>query len=328
MNPTARQMLELTVTAAVFGLVLALWLIGTLLWFRRRARRVARVGQRLGLEGSTQAPERTLRLWHQGQSVATAVPDFSAPRGLFAALDRTLEQAGWKAQAPAVFGGMLALTLVLTAVSILLLHGPLPGLGISIAAMLVFWIVLRYRVNRQVVLFEQQFVDALDLAAQSLRAGHPLSGAFRFISEEIAAPVGPLFGEVCQQQDLGVGLEEALYRIARASPSADLRVFVAAVVIQMRSGGNLADMMHRIADVIRDRMRLNRRVRVLTAQTQFSKRVLLVLPVIIFFLLNLINPKYMHMLYGTFTGQCLMAAAVVSMVFGAWVMNRIANLQY
>ncbi len=328
MNAQAREIIELTVMAAVFGLVLTLWLIGTVLWSRRRATRHARVGQRLGLEELDQGTERTLRLWHQGQSVATSVPDLSPPKGLFAALDRALEHARWGLHAPAVLGSILAATLLLTALSFLLMRSPLPGLGVSAAAVLVFWVVLRYRINRQVILFERQFVDALDLAAQSLRAGHPLSGAFRFIADEIPAPVGPLFAEVCQQQDLGVGLEEALHRVARTSPSADLRVFVAAVVIQLRSGGNLADMMHRIADVVRDRMRLNRRVRVLTAQTQFSKRVLLVLPVAVFFMLNLINPAYMRALYTTFMGQCLLAGAIISMLFGAWVMNRMATLRY
>jgi tight adherence protein B len=327
-NIPARGIIELTVMAAVFGLVLALWLIGTVLWSRRRAARAARVGQRLGLDAAEPGQERTLRLWHQGQSIATAVPDYAPARGLFTALDRALQRAGWGLRAPDVLGGILAVTLLLTVVSYLLTKGPLPGLGASGGVVLVFWVYLRRRIRRQEALFERQFVDALDLAAQSLRAGHPLSGAFRFIAEEIPAPVGPLFAEVGQQQDLGVVLEEALYRISRASPSTDLRIFVAAVVIQMRSGGNLADMMHRIADVIRDRMRLNRRVRVLTAQTQFSKRVLLVLPVAVFFLLNLVNPAYMHALYGTFTGRCLLAGALVSMLLGAWIMNRIAVLRY
>jgi len=87
-------------------------------------------------------------------------------------------------------------------------------------------------------------------------------------------------------------------------------------------------MMDRVAFVIRDRMKLSRRVRVLTAQTQFSKRVLLVLPFVIFMTLNLVNAKYMAPLYTTRTGQVLLMGAAASMIFGAWTMNRIAVLRY
>jgi tight adherence protein B len=100
------------------------------------------------------------------------------------------------------------------------------------------------------------------------------------------------------------------------------------VIIQVRSGGNLADMMHRLADVIRDRMRLKRRVRVLTAQTQLSKRVLLVLPFLLFGVLNLLNPTYMMPLYTTSMGRTLLVVAGTGLMLGVWVMNRLSVLKY
>jgi tight adherence protein B len=96
----------------------------------------------------------------------------------------------------------------------------------------------------------------------------------------------------------------------------------------MRSGGNLADMMERIAFVIRDRIRLSRRVRVLTAQTQLSKRILLVLPFVVFFVLHLINPRYMSTFYTTFNGQVLLGISGASMALGAWIMSRLLVIKY
>jgi tight adherence protein B len=324
---TAQHILDWAVRASVFGLVLALWLIGTLLWSRRRGRDQTQLSRRLGLAAKTTGA-RTLRLWRHGQSVTTQVPDARPPRGPLGALDLLLRQAGLQIGPGIVLVGLLGAAIGLTAASHVLLRNPLPGLALSAAGPVVLWAYLRHRVGQQEKLFERQLVDALELAAQSLRAGHPLSGAFRFIAEEIKPPVGALFAEICQQQELGMATEDALRSAARTSVSADLRVLVAAVIIQMRTGGNLADMMDRVAQVVRDRMRLNRRVRVLTAQTQFSKRVLLILPILLFLGLNVVNPSYMHTLYVTFAGQCLLAGAVASMLLGAWVMNRLAVLRY
>jgi len=154
----------------------------------------------------------------------------------------------------------------------------------------------------------------MELAARSLRVGHPLIASFQLIADEIPAPVGELFGEVCQQQTLGVAMDEALRSASESVDSADLRLLATSVVIQLRTGGNLADMMQRLSNIIRERNRLTRRVRVLTAQTQFSKRVLLALPFLVFISMNVINPTYMQPLYSTFGGQLILGCATVGML--------------
>lgn len=148
------------------------------------------------------------------------------------------------------------------------------------------------------------------------------------IAQEIPAPVGTVFSEICQQEDLGVSLDNALRKVCAATPSPDLKLFATSIVIQVRSGGNLADMMERLAAVIRDRLRLARRVRVLIAQTKLSKHILLVLPFFIFVVLNMVNPQFMKPLYSTSTGHKLLAFSAVAMFIGAWVMNRLAVLRY
>ena len=127
---------------------------------------------------------------------------------------------------------------------------------------------------------------------------------------------------------MGLKLEEAMERVASTTPSRDVQLFATAVTIQLRSGGNLADVMERLADVIRDRVRIGRRIKVLTAQTQFSKNVLIALPIILFFVLNLVNKDYMAPLITSTPGQLMMGAAIVNLLIGVWVMNKISVLKY
>jgi len=123
-------------------------------------------------------------------------------------------------------------------------------------------------------------------------------------------------------------VEEAIQTTAAQTTSQDLKLFAAAVIIQMRSGGSLADTIQRLADVTRDRMRLIRRARALTAQTQFSKRVLLSIPFLTALLLHYLSPDYLRPLYETPQGRTALAAAGLMLLVGAWIMNRMASLKY
>ncbi len=323
---------------AGFVLVLSLWLGVMLIWAQRRIRREAVVDERLGISprraGESENPaaggtQRTLRLWHDGKESTTLVPYMRKSRSPVQRLERMLRDAGWdpkkRMMLYLVLGGC---PLAFSAATLLLIGAALPGIGLAATTYLVFWIYLKSRISRQADLFDRQLVEALELAARSLRAGHPFSGAFRLISEEFPPPVGALFTEICQQIDMGMSLEDSLAKAAAASPSEDMKLLATSVIIQLQSGGNLADMMERAAFVIRDRMRLSRRVRVLTAQTQFSKRILLGLPFVVFVVLNILNYEYMQPFYTTFAGMIILCTALFCLLLGWWAMNRIAILRY
>ena len=107
-----------------------------------------------------------------------------------------------------------------------------------------------------------------------------------------------------------------------------MKLFATSVAIQLQSGGNLAELMDSLANVVRSRMRLNRRMRVLTAQTQLSKKVLIALPILLFIVLSLANPEYMSVFYKTTIGKYMLLTAVGIVSFGAWVMNKLTTLKY
>jgi tight adherence protein B len=297
-----------------------------ILWSVTRRKREEKIEKRLGLH-ELQEEEKVLSLWLEDR-VATTTVLKGRRKSLSERFEELRTAAGWEIPASSILATLASVVFFSLGGSYLFTKSLLPGAGVAAAIVLAFWFYLNHAIGKRVAVFERQFVDALDLAARSLRAGHPLLGAFRLISEEIAAPVSTVFGEVCQQQALGVSLDHALKNVAAKSWSSDMKLFATAVIIQLRSGGNLAQMMDRLAFVIRDRMRLSRRVRVLTAQTQFSKRVLISLPLVLFFLLNVLNPEYMRALYQTAAGRTTLTIGTVGLLLGIWVMNRMAVLKY
>lgn len=313
--------------AAAFGLVGSLWAGVLIAWAIRRLARRRRVQQRVGTLPAGLAV-RELSLWHDGKEVRTLVPAGPRRRRLGERIDLLFQEAGWGDSAWKIFGGValaaIMVFLLATALSHRIEVGGFAAVGIAVA----FYIYLWKRVFAQRARFDRQLIDGLELASRSLRAGHPLISSFRVIANEIPAPLGIVFDRVCQQQAVGVGLDQSLREMALSSFSSDLRFFATAVDLQLRSGGNLADMMDHLAGVIRSRMRLNRRVRVLTAQTNSSKWILVALPMVMFVVLNLISPEYMHTLYATAAGRILLMVVVISVVLGIIVMNHMAKLKY
>ena len=325
---TPEKIVELAASGAVFTLILCLWVGAVLIWIARRRAQSRSVKSRLGLENDNPEPVRELHLWRGQQRMSTTVPESVKDDSWGRRLESMCENIGWNA-GPASF--------LLLMVAILAATGALTGyvtgslvmaLAVAGALAIITHIYLGGRGARRRAIVERQLVDAMDLAARSLRAGHPLMGSFQLIADEMPPPVSHVFADLCQRQEMGASLEEALREAAARTRNADMKLLSTSLGIQMRSGGNLADLIGRLAGVIRERLRLNRRVKVLTAQTQMSKRVLLALPFVMFVLFNLLNPTYMAPLYDTSTGRLLIVIGVTGLAMGGWIMNRMAVLRY
>jgi tight adherence protein B len=319
--------LELWIAGSAFTLVLALWVMGLVAWQMHRSRVTGPLQRRLG----TAPPEdgdRELRLWRDGQEAVMRVPGRPDRLTLRQRLDKLQNDAGLQMPADTLLLWMLGLAAGLGLLVLAMFQSVWAAVGTVLLVIVGSQAYLDFRIRRHTSRFEKQLISALDLAARSLRAGHPLLSSFRLIAEEVPAPVGTIFARVCQQQAMGMGLEQALRRVAEETGSDDLKVFATSVVIQKRSGANLADMMDRLTEVIRDRMRLSAHIRVITAQTRFSTRLLLAVPILLFIIVNWINPQYMQPLYSTDTGKMLLAVGAAGMVLGAYIMKRMARLRY
>ncbi len=321
------KLAKLFIELSVAGLVLAVWMTGVTLWMLHHARRRRQVERRLAFEQQGRDEERVIRLWHDGQAVDAFVPEASH-MSWGQRLERIRQDAGWQMPMSRVL--ILVVFAVIAAATLTwVVSGHwLAVIGVVCVILIGFRAYLLRCISKQTALFEKQLIEALDLGGRSLRAGHPLSGAFKLIADEIGAPVSTIFQDVIEQEALGVSLQKALFNAAQRSPSQDMKIFATSVMIQLRSGGNLAEMIDRVAWVVRERMRLGRRARVLTAEAQLSKWVLLALPIGMFALLNLINPDYMEPFFTTTLGFVMIVVAVIMLAIGAWLMNRMASLKY
>jgi tight adherence protein B len=314
---------------SIFVLVFSAWTICVLLWMVQYARRRRRIQKRLGfeLDEETRKSE-TLQLWREEYQARRAAAAKQRKESLGERMERFRIEAGWKAPVGVVLLSVTGAAALACLTTILLGFGWMLGALAAAAVLVGFHMVTVRRIGRRIDLFERQFVEALGVAARALRAGHPLVGAFQLISTEIGEPVGTLFGEICQEQALGLDLQNSVRRVAETTHNTDLKLFATAVSIQMTTGGNLADVMDSLSAVMRVRMRLNRKIRVLTASTRMNRNTLLAVPVLLFAFLNVSSPDYIGVMYTTLLGRVLLAATVAGMLFGAWVMARISELKY
>ena len=145
--------------------------------------------------------------------------------------------------------------------------------------------------RRKVARIEKQMPEGMELLARSLRAGHTLPSAMNLLSVEMDAPLGTEIGIVYEEQRLGLGLSKALRRMGERVASRDLWYFITAVLIQTESGGNLAEIMENIGQIVRNRLNLKGKVQALTAEGRFSAIILLLLPIVILVGLVLHEPQ-------------------------------------
>ncbi len=176
--------------------------------------------------------------------------------------------------------------------------------------------------------FEEQFPEAIDLLARSLRAGHALTTALQLASEEMPDPVGPEFQLLFDRQNYGMSLPDALREFAARIPLLDARFFVTAVLIQRETGGNLSGVLDNLASVIRERFTVKRQVRVLSAHGRITGWVLGMLPPVVGAILFLLNPDLMSVMITDPLGNIMLAVGFGLQVIGVLIIRRIIDIEY
>lgn len=174
--------------------------------------------------------------------------------------------------------------------------------------------------------FEKLLPEALDLMVSAMRAGHSLNSALDLVAHEVAEPIGNEFRICFEEQNYGLEVSTAMYNLITRVPLHDLKMVVTAILIQKESGGNLAEVLDKVAYVIRERFRLKRQVRTHTAQGRMTGWVLTLLPIVLGFMLYLINPKDMSLLWKTAIGVKLLYAAGGMIFVGGLIIRKIVNM--
>jgi tight adherence protein B len=196
------------------------------------------------------------------------------------------------------------------------------GLG----AFLPFSYVKRKK-RRRVEAFEEGFPEAIDLLARSIRAGHAFATGLKVVAEEAQDPVKAEFRHVFEEQKFGLPLEESLLGLGDRIDLVDIRIFVTAILVQRDVGGNLAEILDKISYTIRERFMIRRQIRVYTAQGRMTGYLLAALPLIMGFLIWMMNSEYMEILFLSPVGRLSIAAAVVLQIIGFFVISRIVDIE-
>jgi len=244
-------------------------------------------------------------------------------------VEQLLETAGLKwgvtGLAHGSAGAFLAGFLVLT----LATGNGQPGLavltGIAFGSLPFFYV--RRTANRRVRLFEEQFPDCLEFISRSMRAGHAFSVSLEMVYREFSEPLASEFRRTFEEQNLGQPLDIVLKKLSQRIPSMDVQFFVSAVLLQKRTGGNLAELLDKLAHIIRERFKLRARVRAISAQGLMSGRILALIPVAVAALMFLVNPQYARFFIDDPVGHELVAGAVGLLAFGYFIIRRIVIIE-
>jgi tight adherence protein B len=181
--------------------------------------------------------------------------------------------------------------------------------------------------RRRVRRFEEQFPESIDLLGRSIRAGHAFPTGLKVVMEESPEPMATEFRQIFEEQKFGLPLDESLLGLADRIDLVDVRIFVTAVLIQREVGGNLAEILDKIAYTIRERFMLLRQVRTYTAQARLTGYILAALPVLLGFAITALNREYMMILFEEPIGRALIALAALLQFMGFLTIRRIIDIE-
>ncbi len=203
--------------------------------------------------------------------------------------------------------------------------GVAPVMGIAASMLPLVWLIMRRR--RRLRKFAKQLPDALELIARALRAGHSLSAGFHLVADEMSEPICVEFNRVFEEQNLGIPMDEALNSMTDRVPNLDLKFFVTSVILQRQTGGDLAEILDKIGELIRERFKIWGQVQALTGEGRLSGIVLLALPPALFLAVYRLNPEYVMVLFTDPMGKQMLAGGVILQILGALVIRKIINIK-
>jgi len=303
---------------------------GTYLWWINShgsaARRVARRLQLMSGSAS-RASERISILKQRRFSRHDVVDRLLHRMAIAKRIDQLLVQSGLKWSVEHFLLGSGAMLLL---GGLLTLRWPLPlpiRLGVALlSALLPLWFVRRAR-RRRLIRIEEQLPDAADFIARALRAGHSFTNVLQIVGNELPEPLSGEFRIAREEINYGVPMSEALHNMAGRIPLTDLRYVIIAVLIQRETGGNLAEILGNISQIIRARLKLVAQVRVLSAEGRMSAWILGLLPVAVGGMLVLTNYNYIKMLWTDPSGIRLLWYALAMVVVGVVWLRRVIRIR-
>jgi tight adherence protein B len=300
-------------------------------WFfadtkRRHQRRLQkRIKFLQGLSESTYLPQESL-LKSEGLSTIPLLHHTLKKMQRLEQVKTLLDQSGvsWSV------GHVVLLSLLLGAVGMCLAYfkfGPLGGLiGGGIGTVFPFWF-LKVKKKRRIKKFEKQLPESLDLLARGLKAGHAFASGLQLVATEMENPIGMEFFKTFKEYNHGLDLNTALLNLCNRMDLRDLRYFTTAVMIQRETGGNLTEILEKIAFLIRERFKLRNQIKALTAEGRLSGWILCLMPPGVGLILLRLNPDYIMLLVNHPLGRMMAMSALFFQVMGMLCIRKIVNIK-
>ena len=245
----------------------------------------------------------TLRRRIEMAGLTTSIPTYWIMSGVFAA------------------GIAVAIYLVGSPIWVALLAGFAAGLGFP------RWILGFMKARREKA-FTREFATAIDIIVRSVKTGLPVQEAMKVVSTEVPQPVAGEFKLLIESQKMGVTLEECMRRMFERMPTAEANFFGIVMTIQQKSGGNLSEALSNLASVLRDRKRLQGKIRAMSSEAKASAMIIGSLPPAVMILVYISTPEYIKLLFTTPIGNIMLIGCAVWMAIGIAVMKKMVSFKY
>lgn len=199
------------------------------------------------------------------------------------------------------------------------------GAGLILAATPLLY-VMRCRARRMHK-FEEMFPESLEFVARSMRAGHAFSVSIEMIHREFQEPLAGEFRRTFDEHNLGMPLDQALLKLAKRVPLLDVHFFVSAVLLQKRTGGNLAEILDKLAYVIRERFKLRGKIKAISAHGRMTGLALTAIPVGVAMMMLWVNPSYVTFFVEDEVGNIMLGVAIALQVVGYLIIRKIVTIE-
>ena len=315
--------------AIIFALVLAI-IVGAYWMFIVWPEQVAEQKVRARLKGQPSTVIRTslLKARERLSNIGSLDSTLSKSGDALAPLSDLVSRSGLKTTVGTVILASIFIALVTVAVVSRVSPYFSVALLVGVSAGFLPFAFLKHMAARRLATFEEQFPEAIDLVARALRAGHALPTALQMVSDEIPQPVGGEFRLLFDQQNFGMSLPDALKAFGQRIPLVDARFFVTAVLTQRETGGNLSEVLDKLSSVIRDRFKVKRQVRAVSAHGRITGWVLGALPPVTAAVLFVISPDHIRLLVDDPLGVQMVLMGLTLQVVGVLAIRRILRVEY
>ena len=290
----------------------------------------------IGLRGQLKRERRTASRFAALSQKQSQLPQIDALRkkasnnavGAFLAdVQLLIIQAGSE-MTPQILGRRAA---IIWSALFLLIPLPLPGLirlfVSGLATGIFVYAYLLFCRGRRIARFAEQLPDVIDVIVRSLRAGHPLPVSLALVAREMPTPAGPEFSAVVDEINYGRSIVEALGTLERRIGYHEIRFFVSSIAIAQQTGGNLAEILSRLAKMLRERFKLKRKIRALSAEGRFSGYALSSLPMLLFGLINLVSGSYYQDFWQSSAKMPVILIAAGLLLVGNMLIYKMVNFK-